>query len=123
MVKIRLKRIGQRNRPTYRIVVQDSQRSRDGKYIESLGHYNPRDKSLVLDKERADHWLSKGAQPSDTAGRLLRRYTKLTTPPPIAPAEPTAEAPVEVPVDTPALSPESAETTAAPEGGKDETTG
>ena len=60
MVKIRLKRIGQRNRPYYRIVVTESQRSRDGKYLESLGHYNPRDKALVVDKERADHWLSKG---------------------------------------------------------------
>jgi small subunit ribosomal protein S16 len=119
MVRIRLKRIGQRNRPSYRIVVQDSQRSRDGKYIESLGHYNPRDKKLVLNKERADHWLSKGAQPSDTAGRLLRRYTKLTTPPAIAPAE----APVEAIAETPAPPQESADTTAATEGGKDETTG
>ena len=139
MVRIRLKRIGQRNKPSYRIVVIDSQRSRDGKYIESLGHYNPRDKSLVLDKERADHWLSKGAQPSDTAGRLLRRYTKLVTPPPIAtteapvetPAEATAETPVEAPVETPAEATvetptppqESADTTAAPEGEKHEATG
>jgi len=88
MVRIRLKRIGQRNSPSYRIVVIDSQRSRDGKYLESLGHYNPRNKSLVLNQERASYWLAKGAQPSDTAGRLLRRHAKLTTPPASAEPEP-----------------------------------
>jgi small subunit ribosomal protein S16 len=123
MVRIRLKRIGQRNRPSYRIVVQDSQRSRDGKYIESLGHYNPRDKKLVLNKERADHWLSKGAQPSDTAGRLLRRYTKLTTTPPSAPTEAPVETPAAATAEIPAPPQESADTTAAPEGGTNEATG
>jgi small subunit ribosomal protein S16 len=115
MVRIRLKRIGQRNRPHYRIVVTESQRARDGKYIESLGHYNPRDKALVVDKERADHWLSKGAQPSATAGRLIRRYAKMTNPPPVAPIEP-APAPEPLPEST-----ESAP--AAAEGGTDEATG
>lgn len=79
MVKIRLKRTGQRGRPHYRIVVIDSRRARDGKYIEALGHYNPRDKALVLNQERADYWLSKGAQTTDTAGRLLRRKRQATS--------------------------------------------
>jgi small subunit ribosomal protein S16 len=109
MVRIRLKRIGQRNRPFYRIVVTEGMRSRDGKYIESIGHYNPRDKALVVNKERADYWLSKGAQPSDTAKRLLRRQAKVTNPPPIAPVG--AEA---TPTDT--------AVTTAPEGGNDEAT-
>jgi len=123
MVRIRLKRIGQRNRPFYRIVVTESQRARDGKYIESLGHYNPRDKALVVDQERADHWLSKGAQPSATAGRLLRRHAKMTNPPPsepIAAAAPVAEQ--SVPEAQPL--PEDAGTTStAPQGGTDETAG
>jgi small subunit ribosomal protein S16 len=127
MVKIRLKRIGQRNRPSYRIVVTESQRSRDGKYIEALGHYNPRDKALVVNKERADYWLSKGAQPSDTAGRLLRRYAKLSNPPPTAPVEttpPTESGPVEtLPFVQGDESEDAGTTSAASEGGNDETTG
>ncbi|MEO0091123.1 MAG: 30S ribosomal protein S16 [candidate division WOR-3 bacterium] len=78
MVKIRLKRIGQRNRPFYRIVVADSRRSRDGKYIESVGYYNPKTKHLTLNKERVEYWLSKGAQATDTAKRLYTRYIKQT---------------------------------------------
>ena len=74
MVKIRLKRMGKRKQPYYRLVVIDSRRSRDGKYIESVGHYNPRDKKLIIHKERVEYWLSKGAQPSNTAERLWKRY-------------------------------------------------
>ena len=121
MVKIRLKRIGQRNRPSYRIVVTDSQRSRDGKYIESLGHYNPRDKALVLDKERADYWLAKGAQASDTAGRLLRRYAKMINPPPSESA--THVAPTEAEAPREPLQADTGTTPAATQGGADETTG
>jgi len=66
--------MGKRKQPFYRIVVIDSRRSRDGKYIESVGHYNPRDKKLIVNKERVDYWLSKGAQPSNTARRLWKRY-------------------------------------------------
>lgn len=80
MVKIRLKRIGQRNRPFYRIVVADSRRSRDGKYIEAVGYYNPKTKHLTINKERVEYWLSKGAQPTDTAKRLYTRYIKQTQP-------------------------------------------
>jgi len=79
-----MKRMGMRHRPTYRLVVTDARRSRDGEYIESLGHYDPRTKLLVLDLERAKHWLDRGAQPTDTAGKLIRRYERELTAPPAA---------------------------------------
>jgi small subunit ribosomal protein S16 len=119
MVRIRLKRIGQRSRPHYRIVVTEGTRSRDGKYIESLGHYNPRDKALVVDKERADLWLARGAQPSATAGRLLRRYAKQKPPDGVTDTPPAPEA-------EPRVAPASAEsstTPAASEGESNEATG
>ena len=69
-VRIRLSRAGAKKRPYYRIVVADSRRSRDGKFIERIGTYNPMLKKdsadrVKIDVERAKHWLSKGAQPSD----------------------------------------------------------
>ena len=92
MVTIRLRRMGFRNQPTYRVVVIDSRKTRDGKYIESIGHYNPRKKILKIDSERAQYWLSQGAQPSATAGRLIRRYAR-QNPAPVSPVspEPVAE--------------------------------
>jgi small subunit ribosomal protein S16 len=75
MVKIRLSRFGSTHNPHYRIVVTDSRRSRDGGYIENLGHYDPRKTTpepLKVNVERARHWLSVGAQPTDTARRLLK---------------------------------------------------
>lgn len=80
MVKIRLKRIGRRHVSLYRIVVADSRRSRDGKYLESVGYYNPKSKQLTLNKERVDYWLSKGAQATATTKRLITRHTKQTKP-------------------------------------------
>ena len=72
-VRIRLKRMGARKRPFYRIVVADSRSARDGRIIETLGHYDPMtDPSTVsVDADKARVWLSQGAQPSDTARRLL----------------------------------------------------
>ncbi|MFN8510110.1 MAG: 30S ribosomal protein S16 [Deinococcaceae bacterium] len=75
MVKIRLSRFGSKHNPHYRIVVTDVRRPRDGGYIESLGHYDPRKMSenyIKVDVERAKHWLSVGAQPTLTARRLLK---------------------------------------------------
>jgi len=73
MVKIRLRRIGAKKQPTYRFVVADAQAPRDGRFIEILGHYNPRTepRTVVVDEEKARHWLAKGAQPSDTVRRLF----------------------------------------------------
>ncbi len=73
MVKIRLRRMGAKKQPTYRFVVADSKSPRDGRFIEILGHYNPRTepKTLVVDQEKVKQWLSKGAQPSDPVRRLF----------------------------------------------------
>lgn len=72
-VKIRLTRKGKKKQPTYRVVVADSRAPRDGRYIEQIGRYDPRqDPSvIVIDNERADYWLSQGAQPSDAVRKLL----------------------------------------------------
>ena len=73
--KIRLKRIGRRNRPFYRMVAMDSRNRRDGAAIEELGWYNPIDlnRSYDLKNERILYWLGEGAQPTDAAKKLLRR--------------------------------------------------
>ncbi|HET6275595.1 MAG TPA: 30S ribosomal protein S16 [Candidatus Cybelea sp.] len=73
MVKIRLRRIGAKKQPTYRFVVADARAPRDGRFIEILGHYNPRTepRTVVVDEEKARQWLAKGAQPSDTVRRLF----------------------------------------------------
>ena len=72
-VKIRLTRLGKKKQPTYRVVVMDSRKPRDGKYIEQLGIYDPKQEpSLVrIDNERALYWLNTGAQPTDRAQKLL----------------------------------------------------
>ena len=74
-VRIRLRRTGRKKAPVYRIVVADSKSPRDGKFIEIIGQYAPRsgDEAVTLDKERANHWLDNGAQPSDTVRSLLRK--------------------------------------------------
>jgi small subunit ribosomal protein S16 len=73
MVKIRLRRIGAKKQPTYRFVVADARAPRDGRFIEILGHYNPRSepKTIVVDEGKAKAWLEKGAQPSVTVRRLF----------------------------------------------------
>jgi small subunit ribosomal protein S16 len=75
MVRIRLTRMGKKKQPFYRIVVVDSRRRRDGKYIESLGFYNPKIEPAVMkvDVERAAEWILKGAQPSETARNVLSK--------------------------------------------------
>jgi small subunit ribosomal protein S16 len=73
MVKIRLRRMGAKKQPTYRFVVTDARSPRDGRFIEIVGHYNPRTepKTVVIDEEKIKAWLAKGAQPSDPVRRLL----------------------------------------------------
>ena len=79
MVRIRLRRTGKKKQPSYRVVVADSESPRDGRFIEILGHYNPRDEppTIEIDADRARYWLSVGAQPSDAAARLLRKIGAL----------------------------------------------
>ncbi|MGD9681624.1 MAG: 30S ribosomal protein S16 [Candidatus Obscuribacterales bacterium] len=73
MVKIRLKRVGAKKAPHYRIVAVDSRARRDGKPIEEVGFYNPRSKELKLDTEAVERWIKNGAQPSDTVTGLIRK--------------------------------------------------
>jgi small subunit ribosomal protein S16 len=73
-VRIRLTRVGATKQPTYRLVVADSRSARDGRAIDTIGHYNPRTDPITLqiDEAKAKDWLSKGAQPSDTVKRLFK---------------------------------------------------
>ena len=75
MVKIRLRRMGAKKAPYYRIVVADSRCPRDGRFIEEIGTFNPvkDDKAITLDVERAKYWLGVGAQPSQTVKTVLRK--------------------------------------------------
>lgn len=73
MLVIRLTRVGKKNSPSFRVVVADKKKAVKRKFIEILGHYNPSStpKQLVIDKEKALHWISLGAQPSDTVNNLM----------------------------------------------------
>ena len=75
MVKIRLRRTGAKNRPSYRLVVADSRTPRDGAFINIIGHYDPltEPETVVINEERALYWLNHGAQPTVTAARLLSK--------------------------------------------------
>lgn len=75
MVRIRLTRIGAKKKPFYRVVVADSRSPRDGANLELLGHYDPMvdPPKLKLDLDRVDHWIGKGAQPSETVANLIAR--------------------------------------------------
>lgn len=98
-VKIRLMRVGKKKQPTYRIVVADGRSPRDGRFIEILGQYAPRQEPSVvnIDNERALHWLRNGAQPTETVAKLLHisgvfgEYEKAAGKP--AAAQPKAKAP------------------------------
>lgn len=74
-VRIRLKRMGAKKRPFYRIIVADSRAPRDGRFIEEIGYYNPltEPKTIKVDTEKAQKWLSMGAQPSDTVKDLFAK--------------------------------------------------
>ena len=75
MVKIRLRRMGAKKNPFYRIVVADSRAPRDGRCIEEIGSYDPMDsaKPIKVDAERAKYWIDNGAQPTDTVRALLKK--------------------------------------------------
>ena len=75
MVKIRLRRVGSKKKPSYRLVVADVRAPRDGAFIAIIGHYNPLTdpETIVVDEEKALSWLSQGAQPTATAARLLSK--------------------------------------------------
>ena len=75
MVKIRLLRMGAKKAPFYRVVVADSRKARDGRFIEEIGTYDPLTEpaTINIDMERANYWISNGAQPTDTVRGLLKR--------------------------------------------------
>lgn len=75
MVKIRLRRMGAKKAPYYRVVVADSRYPRDGRFIEEIGYYNPLEEPAVVkvDVEKAQKWIANGAQPTDTVKDLLKR--------------------------------------------------
>ena len=75
MVKIRLKRMGMKKKPFYRIVVADERASRDGRFIDEIGYYNPVSNpvELKIDNEKAQQWIKNGAQPTDTVRGLLKK--------------------------------------------------
>jgi small subunit ribosomal protein S16 len=75
MLRIRLRRVGAKNEPSFRIVVADSRAARDGAFVDHLGHYNPRTDppTIVLDREKARGWIAQGAQPSEAVRRMLDR--------------------------------------------------
>ncbi|MBQ8140895.1 MAG: 30S ribosomal protein S16 [Clostridia bacterium] len=74
-VKIRLRRTGAKKAPTYRVIVADSRSPRDGRFIEEIGHYNPRTEpvEIVINEEKAKVWLKNGAQPTETVKALLKK--------------------------------------------------
>ena len=104
-VSIRLRREGSKNRPYYRIVVADSRSPRDGKFVEIIGTYDPKQtgQNSSFSVERAEYWISKGARPSDTVRSLIKKQRRMVA------AEPAAEA------GTESSEPAEAASTPAPE--------
>ena len=84
MLTLRLNRQGTKDRPFYKIVAVDSRKRRDGRYIEQIGSYNPMQDGVnyTLDVAKAEDWISKGAQPSDTVGDILKNCLLYTSPSP-----------------------------------------
>ena len=72
-VKMRLRRMGAKKAPTYRVIIADSRSPRDGRFIEEIGYFNPRSDELKIDAEKAQTWLKNGAQPTDTVKALLKK--------------------------------------------------
>ncbi|MFN8497255.1 MAG: 30S ribosomal protein S16 [Anaerolineae bacterium] len=97
MVKIRLRRVGAKKQPSYRIVIASSTSPRDGRFLEVIGHYNPRTEpeTVVVDVERARYWLGHGAQPTEAVARMLRKVGAYAAAF-VAAAEATAAAPAPV---------------------------
>jgi small subunit ribosomal protein S16 len=125
MVRIRLRRVGKRKQPLYRVVVADSRSPRDGRFIEIIGQYNPLTdpSTITIDNDKALTWLRKGAQPSDQVKALLKRtgiwseYVKDKGPGPRKPKRhQAADTPApSAPATTPPATPEAATEAGAPE--------
>ena len=104
-VRVRLTRVGSKKNPIWRVVVADQRSPRDGRSIETLGHYNPQTQpsTIVIDRERLDYWLDKGAVPSGTVKKLVRAPNTEAAPAPApAPVEEATAAVAEEQADAPA---------------------
>jgi small subunit ribosomal protein S16 len=105
-------RVGKKKQPSYRVVVADQRSPRDGRIIESIGHYQPRvePSEIAIDTDRAVHWLERGAQPSDQVRKLLQisgawaAFTGEAPPTPVTPSEPKKATPAASVKATPAAS-------------------
>ena len=77
-VRVRLTRVGSKKNPIWRVVVSDQRSPRDGRFIETIGHYNPQTEpsTIVLDEERFQHWVARGAQPTNTVKQLVKAHSK-----------------------------------------------
>jgi small subunit ribosomal protein S16 len=101
-VRVRLTRVGSKKNPIWRVVVADQRSPRDGRFIETIGHYNPQTEpsTIVLDEARLQHWIERGAQPTNQVKQLAKAHAKGATAPapepepaePEPPAEPEAQA-------------------------------
>jgi small subunit ribosomal protein S16 len=103
-VRVRLTRVGSKKNPIWRVVVADQRSPRDGRFIETIGHYNPQTEpsTIRLDEERLQHWLARGAQPTGTVKQLVKAYAKSGGAAAAAVAEPPAPAAEPAPVEEPA---------------------
>ncbi|MBQ8330893.1 MAG: 30S ribosomal protein S16 [Clostridia bacterium] len=72
-VKMRLRRMGAKKAPTYRVIIADSRSPRDGRFIEEIGYFNPMSDEIKIDAEKAKAWIANGAQPTDTVKALLKK--------------------------------------------------
>ena len=77
-VRVRLTRVGSKKNPIWRVVVADQRSPRDGRFIETIGHYNPQTEpsTIVIDEERFQHWVARGAQPTNTVKQLVKAHAK-----------------------------------------------
>ncbi len=123
-VKVRLTRVGSKKNPIWRVVVADGRSPRDGRTIETIGHYNPQTQPsrIEIDRERYQHWLDRGAQPSNTVKKLIRaentgyEVPKAEAPAPVASKPTAAEPEAAAPAETPAEEADVAGGGAPPEG-------
>jgi small subunit ribosomal protein S16 len=107
-VRVRLTRVGSKKNPIWRVVVSDQRSPRDGRFIETIGHYNPQTdpSTIAIDEERLQHWVARGAQPTNTVKQLVKAQHK-GAPAPAAVAEPEpAAAEPEVSTEPPEAAPD-----------------
>jgi small subunit ribosomal protein S16 len=123
-VRVRLTRVGSKKNPIWRVVVADQRSPRDGRFIETIGHYNPQTEpsTIRIDEDRLQHWIARGAQPTGTVKQLMKAQAKGLTADPktsaaVAAASPATAAPVSMEAATPPsqAEPAAAEQEAAPE--------